>query len=62
MKKSLETLLEEFGIYLKDGGTYRHPADIIEDLYIRISPVDWKEIVLFKKIKTLRRLFLWLHP
>jgi len=45
MKKSLETLLKEFGIYLKDGGTYRHPVDIIEDLYIRISPADWKEII-----------------
>lgn len=45
MKKSLEALLKEFGIYLKDGRTYRSPVDIIEDLYIRISPADWKEIV-----------------
>lgn len=45
MKKSLEVLLKEFGIYLKDKGQLRDPVDIIEDLYIRISPADWKEIV-----------------
>ena len=45
MKKSLEELLKEFGIYLKDEGQLRDPIDIIEDLYIRISPADWKEIV-----------------
>lgn len=45
MKKSLEELLKQFGIYLKDEGQLRDPIDIIEDLYIRISPADWKEIV-----------------
>lgn len=45
MKKSLEVLLKEFGIYLKDKGELRDPVDIIEDLYIRISPADWKQIV-----------------
>lgn len=43
--KTLETLLKDFGIYLKDERGLRNPVDVIEDLYIRISPADWKEIV-----------------
>lgn len=43
--KTLEQLLKDFGIYLKDEKGLRNPVDIIEDLYIRISPADWKEIV-----------------
>jgi hypothetical protein len=45
MKKTLEELLKDFGIHLKDNGQLRNPIDIIEDLYMRIAPVDWKEIV-----------------
>jgi hypothetical protein len=45
MKKTLEELLGDFGIYLKDNDQLRNPIDIIEDLYMRIAPVDWKEIV-----------------
>jgi hypothetical protein len=45
MKKTLEELLGDFGIYLKDNGELRNPIDIIEDLYMRIAPIDWKEIV-----------------
>jgi hypothetical protein len=45
MHKTLEQLLKEFGIHLKDKNTLRNPVDIIEDLYIRISPADWKEII-----------------
>ena len=45
MKKTLEQLLKEFGIYLKDEKGLRDPIDVVEDLYIRISPADWKEIV-----------------
>lgn len=45
MKKTLEELLGDFGIHLKDNGQLRNPIDIIEDLYMRIVPVDWKEIV-----------------
>jgi hypothetical protein len=45
MHKTLEELLKEFGIHLKDKNTLRNPVDIIEDLYIRISPADWKEII-----------------
>lgn len=43
--KTLEQLLKDFGIYLKDEKGLRNPVDIIEDLYIRISPADWKEII-----------------
>ena len=43
--KTLEQLLKDFGIYLKDEKGLRDPVDIIEDLYIRISPADWKEII-----------------
>jgi hypothetical protein len=43
--KTLEQVLKQFGIYLKDEKGLRDPIDIIEDLYIRISPADWKEIV-----------------
>lgn len=43
--KTLETLLKDFGIYLKDEKGLRNPVDVIEDLYIRISPADWKEII-----------------
>lgn len=43
--KTLQELLKDFGIYLKDEKGLRNPVDIIEDLYIRISPADWKEIV-----------------
>lgn len=43
--KTLEELLKEFGIYLKDEKGLRNPIDVVEDLYIRISPADWKEIV-----------------
>ena len=45
MHKTLEQVLVEFGIHLKDKNTLRNPIDVIEDLYIRISPADWKEIV-----------------
>lgn len=45
MQKTLEQLLKDFGIYLKDEKGLRNPVDIVEDLYIRISPADWKEIV-----------------
>ena len=43
--KTLEQVLKKFGIYLKDEKGLRDPVDIIEDLYIRISPADWKEII-----------------
>lgn len=45
MHKTLEQVLKEFGIHLKDENALRNPVDVIEDLYIRISPADWKEIV-----------------
>ena len=43
--KTLEQVLKKFGIYLKDEKGLRNTVDIIEDLYIRISPADWKEII-----------------
>jgi hypothetical protein len=45
MKKTLEEIYLDHGIAIRDEhGFLRNPIDILEDLYIRLSPDEFKEI------------------